>query len=83
MAVNVADIVRTRKSELETGTWRSGHIPRGQFPLSKAKSKNYKFGPEYKWRVIRFECRGVYCRILLLLNEGKQIFRATLGVEIE
>lgn len=39
--------------------------------------------PEYKWRVVRFQCLGIHCRILLILNEGKQIFRATLGVEIE
>ena len=43
--------------------------------------KNYRFGPEYKWRVVTFDCLRRTFRLLILFNEGKQIYRATLAME--
>lgn len=80
--MDVTDIIRSVKSKPDLGEWHEGHIPRAAFPLSRAKNKNYKFGTEYKWRVVTFDSIGHKCRVLLLLNEGKQICRMTLGVEM-
>jgi hypothetical protein len=80
--MDVVDIIKNTKSKPDLGEWREGHIPRSAFPLSRARNKNYKFGPEYKWRLITFDSIHHKCRVLLLLNEGKQICRMTLGVEI-
>ena len=79
--MNVVDVIRAPKSNVDIGTWRTGHVPRAAFPLSKAKSKAYKFGPEYSWRIVSFECLGVQFRVFILLNENKQIYRATLASE--
>lgn len=79
--MNLKQILRGTKLTLDTGKWHSGHIPRTAFPMSAVKNKSYKFGPEYQWRVVRFECVATVCRVLIVLNENKQIFRATLGVE--
>ena len=80
--MDVSDIIRGVKSKPDLGEWKNGHIPRAVFPLSRAKNKNYKFGQEYKWRVVSFTGVHHKCKVLLLLNEGKQICRITLGAEI-
>lgn len=46
----------------------------------RAKAKAYKYGPAYQWRIITFIANARECRVLLLFNESKQIFRATFGV---
>ena len=79
--MRLAEVLRGTKNVTEDGRWQSGHIMRSAFPLSAAKTKNYKFGPEYRWRVIRFDCLLETCRVLIVINEGKQIYRATLGIE--
>ena len=80
--MNLKDLIRADKTGLETGTWASGHIPRTAFPMSKVRDRKYKYGPEYRWRLIKFVAEGLKCRILLQLNEGKEILRARFGVEV-
>jgi hypothetical protein len=75
-------IIRGAKTNLDVGKWVRGHIPRNVFPMSRVKDKRYKYGPEYAWRVVKFEAEGHQCRILILLNEDKEILRARLGVEV-
>lgn len=79
--MKLADVIRAEKTELRIGEWQQGRVPRSTFPMSKVREKYYKFGPEYKWRLVRFNSGDMKCRVLILLNEGKQIFRARLGVE--
>ena len=79
--MQVSDVIRDHKFDLKVGEWKNGHIPRSVFPLSRLKAKSYKFGSEYRWRVVAFETSKGKFRILLLLNEGKGIFRATLAAE--
>lgn len=79
--MNLKQVLRGTKLTLDEGKWHTGHIAPSAFPLSLLRSKSYKFGPEYKWRVARFECIDQVCRVLIVLNENKQIFRATLGIE--
>lgn len=80
--MNIKDLIRAEKSGLDTGRWAQGHIPRTAFPMSKVKDRKYKFGPDYRWRVIKFDAAGITCRILVWLNESKEILRARFGVEI-
>lgn len=77
----LTDFIRSTKSEIDEGRWRSGHIERSAFPLSKTKAKHYKFGPTYHWRVVRFRCLGAKCRVLIQLNLEKWICRSTFAVE--
>ena len=79
--MNVGDVVRAVKTDIHLSEWRSGHVTRSVFPLSRARPKNYKFGPEYKWRVVTFDCLRRTFRLLIVFNEGKQIYRATLAME--
>jgi hypothetical protein len=81
--MNIADVVRAPKTDIHISDWHSGHIPRASFPLSQARSKNYKFGPSYKWRVVTFDCLRNSFRLLILFNEDKEIYRATLAVEAD
>lgn len=50
--------------------------------MSKLKDKRYKFGPDYAWRVVKFDAVGQSCRVLIQLNLDKQILRSRLGVLI-
>lgn len=75
-------IIRAQKENLDTGKWSVGHVPRTAFPMSRLKDKRYRYGPEYSWRLIKFEACGYFCRVLILLNESKEILRARLGIEI-
>jgi hypothetical protein len=80
--VNLKDIIRTQKSNLDTGKWAVGHVPRSAFPMSRLKDKRYRYGSDYSWRLVKFEVGMIACRILILLNESKEILRARLGVEM-
>lgn len=73
-------LIGAKKSSVKSGGWKQGEIPRAQWPSRKAKSKFYKWGPLYHWQVITFSALGNECRVLILLNEAKQIFRASFGV---
>lgn len=76
------DIIRSKKTNIDTGKWTRGHIPRSAFPMSRLKDKRYKFGPEYSWRLVKFEALTKPCRILIFFNDNKEILRARLGVEV-
>lgn len=78
--MDLRDIVRGPKTSILNGSWQSGNIARSAWPSRRAKSKAYKWGPSYRWRIIEFECLGLQCRVRILLNKNKQIFKAALGV---
>ena len=77
------EFVRAEKTSVDEGQWQSGHINPSVFPLSKAKKKHFRFGPEYSWRLVRFACLGFKCRVLILFNGKKLICRSTFAVEVE
>lgn len=81
--MNLKTLISANKLSMKHGEWKSGRIPRTLWPSRRAKSKAYKFGSSYKWRVLTFCASDYDCRLLILLNLNKQIFRATLGVSIE
>ena len=78
--MNLKQIICSPKSDIKIGEWRKGLIPRADFPLSRAKPKDYKVSDAYDWCIIRFSCLGLDCRVRVLLREGREIFYATLGV---
>lgn len=80
MSINLRTLIGADKSYVKSGDWRQGEIPRPQWPSRRAKSKAYKYGPSYQWRIITFVAMGQECRVKLLLNIQKQIFRASFGL---
>lgn len=51
--------------------------------MSRLKDKRYRYGPDYSWRLVKFQAGACSCRILILLNESREVLRARLGVEVE
>ena len=79
--MNLKEVIRASKSEIDTGRWADGHIPRAAFPLSKVKEKSFKLGKSYSWRLVKFNALGSGFRILIVLNKDKEIMRCRLGLE--
>ena len=80
--MKLSNIIRANKVNVNLGRWQTGHVPKSSFPMSKLRAKNWKFGQEYKSRIVSFDAAGYKCRIWLLLNEKKSIYRARFGVEL-
>jgi hypothetical protein len=80
--MEVKQIIRSTKTNIEVSEWRQGNITRSQFPLSKTKNQKYKYGSDYSWRVIKFCVDGQACRILIIFSPAKEIFSCTLAVEV-
>lgn len=49
--------------------------------MQVTKNKNYKKGPDYHWRVATFCALGQSFKVLILINQIKEIYRAYLGVD--
>ena len=79
----LSEFIRAEKTEVEEGHWATGHIVPSAFPLSKARKKHFRFGPEYRWRLVRFAALGFKCRVLILFNSDKLVCRSTFAVEVE
>ena len=78
--MKLRDIIRAPKSGIHTGAWKAGKIPRSEYPLSRARDRDYKYGPAYDWRIVKFTALGLDCRVLILLRERREIYYARLGV---
>ena len=80
--MRLKEVIRAPKRDVQfTGPWSQGHIPRSQFPLLGAPRRGYKFGPTYEWRIVSFKVDDLECRVLVLLNEARQLYRASLAVK--
>ncbi len=79
----LSEFIRAEKADVDVGQWQSGHVSPSAFPLSKAKKKHLKFGPTYRWRLVKFRCLGFKCRVLILFNDEKLICRSTFAVDHE
>jgi hypothetical protein len=80
--MRLKDVIRAEKADIEIGSWNSGHVSRSAFPLSRARKKNYRYGPSYDWAIVKFTALGARFRVLVLLNESKEIYRATLAMDV-
>lgn len=78
--MTLKEIIHASKTDIVNGEWKTGRIQKSDFPLSKARAKDYKYGPAYDWCIIKFKALGLDCRVRILLREGREIFSATLGV---
>jgi hypothetical protein len=76
-AMHLREIVAAPKTQIKVGPWRSGKVPRADFPLAK---KAYGLGNSYDWQVISFQALGAEFKVLTVLNEGKKKFEAVLGM---
>ena len=79
--MNLKELIRAPKTDVELSKWSRGRIPRNAFPQSLVKERWYRVGQSYHWRTVKFRADGKDCRVLILVNEDKSIFRARLGVE--
>jgi hypothetical protein len=75
--VRLRDIIRAPKQNIKIGQWHFGKVPRGDFPLTRGP---YQLGNSFKWVVIEFRALSVNCRVLVVVNNGKQKYEAILGV---
>lgn len=80
--VTLADIIRAEKTNIQTGEWNSGKIPRSAFPLTKG-TRSIPMGPNWKWRLCTFEALGFQCRVLIRLNTERAYYHAVLGIEVD
>jgi hypothetical protein len=71
------DFYRAPKTKIKIGQWRSGKVPRADFPIGRAA---YNLGSSFRWCVITFETLACECRVLVIMNEAKQKLQAVLGV---
>lgn len=75
--MRLRDIIRAPKDAIKIGQWRSGKVPRADFPLARGP---YSVGSAFRWNVIAFQALGAECRVLVIFNAPKQIYEAVLGV---
>lgn len=55
-------------------------MSRTSFPLSKARTKFYRLGSAWTWRIITFSAEGYEYRILVAYRTDREQFFAMLGV---
>ncbi|HTS42619.1 MAG TPA: hypothetical protein VMH84_18995 [Xanthobacteraceae bacterium] len=75
--LHLKQIVRASKSNIKVGQWRSGKVPKADFPMARSA---YALGNSFRWCVISFETLGAECKVLVVINEPKQKYEAVLGV---
>jgi hypothetical protein len=79
--MRVRDVLRAEKRDVILEPWKQGNIPPNVFRL-RPNMKTVGQGKAYHWRVVRFAADAWSFRILIVLNEEKSIYRATLGQEV-
>lgn len=78
--ISVAEIIRADKSDVKTGSWEEGAVPRAKFPLTRSK---LALGRGWKWRVVTFSALGEQFVVLIAISEEKESYRATLAMRWE
>ena len=78
--ITVSDIIRATKTDVKTGSWEQGAIPRAKFPLIRSK---LSLGRGWKWRIVTFSALGEHFIVLVAISEEKESYRATLAMKSE
>ena len=78
--MNVWKARSATKSNIRLGTWRDGKMPRTAFPMSRSRSKAYRLGAGWRWRVVEFDANGMEYRLLIAYRTDKEQYMARLGV---
>lgn len=76
--LSVGEIIRANKSDVKTGPWETGSIPRAKFPLTRSK---LSLGRGWKWRTVTFSALGQEFVVLVAISEEKESYRATLAMK--
>ena len=79
--MRLKEIIRNPKEDIDWGKWQSGRMPRKEFPLSKLKSRKYRLGASYRWRICRFSQGGENFRVWVRFRPYLGQYSAVLGVE--
>lgn len=69
-------VIAAPKTDILIGKWKSGKVPKASFPVGR---KAYGLARSYGWCIISFKADDERYRILIVLNESKQIYQAVLG----
>lgn len=77
VAMKLRDIIAAEKTSVKVGSWHTGKVPRGDFPIARAA---YRLGSSFEWCVISFQALGAEARVLVILNPAKEKYDAVLGV---
>lgn len=56
-------------------------MTRSSFPMSKSRSKAYRLGSAWRWRVVTFSAGGADYRLLVAFRTDKEQFMAKLGLD--
>ncbi|MGB4864499.1 MAG: hypothetical protein WBP38_01220 [Hyphomicrobium sp.] len=78
--MDVADVIRAEKTDVEISDWFTGKVTKAKFPLSKARGA-IQLGKSWRWRTVRFSALGQKFRLLIQLNVSKSKYSATLAIE--
>lgn len=78
--MNVWHLRRASKCNINLGKWSSGSMNKAAFPLSKARTRFYRLGQAWTWRVVSFEAGSEVYRILVTFRTDKEQFQAMLGL---
>jgi hypothetical protein len=79
--VRLKDVIASKKEVVGWGEWGTGKMPRSAFPLSQSKGNFYRLG-KYEWRLVQFEALGFPFRILVMLHEPFEQYKAFLGLDV-
>ena len=58
-------------------------MPPGAFPLSRRRSRSFRLGAAYRWRIVLFDAVGRKFRLLIAYNAAKEQYVAVLAEERE
>jgi len=75
--MDLGRVILAQKSAIKVGSWRSGKVPRADFPLGR---NAFRLGSSVQWCVVSFQVLGAEGRVLVVFNPGKEKFQAVLGV---
>jgi hypothetical protein len=75
------DIRAANKRNVDWGKWEDTKMPASAFPLSRRRSRSFRLGTAYRWRLVRFEAYDRKFRLLVAFSARKEQYRATLALE--
>lgn len=78
--LNVWNLRKFPKSNIDFGKCETGKVKPTAFPMSRARSRSYRLGSKWRWRVIKFQCEGCDYRVLLAYRTDREQFLANLGL---
>jgi hypothetical protein len=79
--MRIREVILAHKSDHDWGKWSDGKMPPSAFPLSKRRSRCFRLGSSYRWRVIRFQALSAHFRVLIAYNPAKEQYFAYLACE--